>query len=452
MGVTTRVLLALTWCLLCAAPALAQTPTATPEPETQATGVEAAEEAAEAAEEEEAGEGLTAVIAIPGVDGAEDTPVAGAEISVATADGEELGSAVTDETGFWQFPLPGPGSYTATIDPASVVGAELRNPDRATLEVEITPGQFRRLLFPLGEGGGGGGGGQAQLFLQLIVSGVKFGLIIAMAAIGLTLIFGTTGLVNFAHGEMVTLGTLLAFTFEADLGLNIFLAILCAMVAGALFGGFLDVGIFRPLRKRGTGLIAAMVISIGLSLLLRNVLLYVYGGRRLSFSAFAGQTVVQVGPINIVPRDLVIMGASLAILLTVALILQRTRIGKAMRAVADNRDLAESSGIDVQRVILVVWLMGGALAALGGVFQGLDTAVNFELGFRLLLLIFAGVTLGGLGTAYGALIGSLVVGVAVQVSSFWLDPELKNVTALAILILILLVRPQGILGRAERIG
>jgi branched-chain amino acid transport system permease protein len=123
-----------------------------------------------------------------------------------------------------------------------------------------------------------------------------------------------------------------------------------------------------------------------------------------------------------------------------------------MRAVADNRDLAESSGIDVQRVIRSVWVLGGSLAGLGGVFIGLSEQVSWNIGFRMLLLIFAAVVLGGLGTAFGALVGALVVGIGIQVSTLFIPTELKNVGALALLILVLVFRPQGILGRAERIG
>ncbi|MGI9610993.1 MAG: ABC transporter permease subunit, partial [Acidimicrobiia bacterium] len=140
------------------------------------------------------------------------------------------------------------------------------------------------------------------------------------------------------------------------------------------------------------------------------------------------------------------------VLLMVGLALQRTRIGKAMRAVADNRDLAESSGIDVQRVIRIVWIAGGGLAGLGGVLFGLTESIGWEMGFRLLLLMFAGTTLGGLGTAYGALLGCLVVGVFIQLSTLIIPTDTKNIGALLTLVLILLVRPQGLLGRKERIG
>ncbi len=143
---------------------------------------------------------------------------------------------------------------------------------------------------------------------------------------------------------------------------------------------------------------------------------------------------------------------SLAILLGVGLMLTRTRLGKAMRAVADERDLAESSGIDVQRVILAVWILGGALTGIGGIFLGIVESVDYLMGFRLLLLMFAAVTLGGLGSAYGAMVGGLIVGLVSEVSTVWFSSQIKYVWALLVLVVILLVRPQGILGRRERVG
>jgi len=195
-----------------------------------------------------------------------------------------------------------------------------------------------------------------------------------------------------------------------------------------------------------------LVISIGLSIFLRYTFLYFFGGRTRPYGQYAVQRAIEIGPIGIAPKDILSILLSLLVLAGVGLVLQRTKIGKAMRAVADNRDLAESSGIDVERVILFVWMFGGALATLGGVMLGLGEQVSWQMGFQLLLLMFAGVTLGGLGTAYGALLGSVVVGLFVQMSTLVISPELKNVGALLVLILILLVRPQGILGQAERVG
>ena len=152
------------------------------------------------------------------------------------------------------------------------------------------------------------------------------------------------------------------------------------------------------------------------------------------------------------PKDLWIMGISVTILVGVASALQYTRMGKAMRAVADNRDLAASSGIDVEKVIRWVWIAGSALAALGGVLFATSEAVGWEMGFRILLLMFAGVTLGGLGTAYGALVGSIIVGVFVQMSTLVIPNDMKYVGGLLLLIVILVIRPQGILGSRVRIG
>jgi branched-chain amino acid transport system permease protein len=161
---------------------------------------------------------------------------------------------------------------------------------------------------------------------------------------------------------------------------------------------------------------------------------------------------MRLGPIGITPRDLVVTLLSLAVLVGVALMLQRTRMGKATRAVADNPALSASSGIDVERVISVVWIGGAALAGLSGILLGLTQGFNYQLGFKTLLLVFAAVTLGGLGTIWGAIVGAFVIGIFIEVSTLFIPAELKYVGALVVLILVLLVRPQGILGRRERIG
>jgi branched-chain amino acid transport system permease protein len=288
-------------------------------------------------------------------------------------------------------------------------------------------------------------------------------------AIGLSLIFGTTGLVNFSHGEMIGWGMLIAYLFNVyglagflgfmnDLpaplgaGMNLILAATIAIAAGAGLGWALDKFIFGPLRRRGVSLISQMVVTIGMSLVLRYLFLFAFGGTPRFFKDYTAQSAVSLGLVEITPKDMVAATLSVAVLVAVGLFLIFTRMGKAMRAVADNRDLAESSGIDVQRVIRFVWTIGGALAALGGVLLGLSEQVSWNIGFRTLLLVFAGVILGGLGTAFGALVGSVIVGVGIQVSTLFVAPELKNVGALVVLILVLIVRPQGILGRKERVG
>jgi branched-chain amino acid transport system permease protein len=195
-----------------------------------------------------------------------------------------------------------------------------------------------------------------------------------------------------------------------------------------------------------------MIISIGVSLLLRYFYLYIFAGERRSYTQYVIQSAIDFGPFGYAPRDLWIMGISALVLALVALALVRTRIGKATRAVSDNPALAAASGIDVDRVVTTVWIVGTALAALAGVMFALIQQVDFLLGFRVLLLVFAAVVLGGLGTAWGAMVGALIVGVFIEVSTLIIPSELKIAGVLAVLIIILLIRPQGILGRRERIG
>jgi neutral amino acid transport system permease protein len=379
-------------------------------------------------------------------------PVPGVTITVLDADGQEVESTTSDDDGRWEIVVEAGGSYQILLDEESLPeGVDLRDPDRNPLEVRLQSGRMRPAIFALGEGGGGRG--QIEAFFRALANGIKFGLIIAMAAVGLSLIFGTTGLINFAHGELVALGAMLAwFLNVGDPRLQLLVAAVIAIVITAVFGGVLERGMFRPLRKRRLGTFQLVVITIGLSLLVRHVLLVLFGGAPRPFRDYIGQQTVQLGPVSLTPRDMTIMAISAAVLIGVATMLQRTRIGKAMRAVSDNRDLAESSGIDVDRVVLVVWVLGAGLAALGGILFGSAVAVDWFMGFRLLLLMFAGVILGGLGTAYGAMVGGLVVGLVTELSVLWFPAELKFMWALAVLIIVLLVRPQGILGQRERIG
>ena len=387
-------------------------------------------------------------------EGGDDAFAEGVDITVEDADGQEVDTVTSDEDGRWEVALPGPGRYTVTIDTDTLPeGVTLQDEDRTTLTFEMSPGRTRAVLFALTAGFGGRELASGfERFVRLSVQGIRFGLVLGMAAVGLSLIFGTTGLVNFAHGELVTYGAIVAFLFNVTIGWPMLVAAPLAIAIAALTGSLVDRGFWRPLRNRGTGLIAMMVISIGVGLFVRYVFLFQFQGFPRGYREWAGQTSWDLGPLRIVPRDFWTIVISLVVLLGVALFIQMTRMGKAMRAVSDNRDLAESSGIDVDRVINFVWASGAGLAALGGILHGLAQQVTWQMGFQLLLLMFAGVVLGGLGSAYGALVGSLVVGVAVEVSTLWIPSEFKTVVALWILVGILLVRPQGILGYAERVG
>lgn len=425
------------------APAAAQAPPPPPAP--SAPAAPSADPSA-APDGEEPVEGIAGTLANAG------EPVEGVEIAV-EQDGQEVGTATTDEQGRWRVPVPGPGDYTVLLDVETLPeGTDLRDEDASSRDVTVREGQGNApALFLLGEGRSGGSS-RLDRAPQLIVGGLQFGLVLAMGAIGLSLIFGTTGLTNFAHGELITGGAILGYALNVGLGLNLIPATVIAVIVGGVLGALLDRGLWRPLRKRGTSLIAQLVVSIGLSFVLRYLYLIYYEGSARSYAQYSTQSPVDLGPVGVLPRDMVIIAVSLLVLVAVGLGLQRTRFGKATRAVADNPSLAATSGIDVEKVNNIVWAMGTALAVLGGIFLALSQQVGYQLGQNALLLLFAGVTLGGLGTAYGALVGSLVIGLFTQLSTLFIAAELQVVGALVILILILVVRPQGILGSRERVG
>ena len=384
----------------------------------------------------------------------EKKPVTGVKVSVSNSAGLAIGEGVTDSAGLATIPVPAKDDYVVTLDVASLPSGVTLVEGTKTV-VNIVKDSFttnsKRVTFFAGSVGESG----ASLFdrvAQRLVDGIRLGLIIAICSVGLSLIFGTTGLTNFAHGEMVTFGGLIAFWFNVLLGIPLLIAAPLVIALGGVLGLAMNGIIFAKLRKRGIGLISQLVVSVGLSIMLRNMYLYQFGGRTRPLDDFSLQVAKSFGPVSITMRDLTTAIISLVVLLSVAAFLQRSRTGKAIRAVSDNPSLASSTGIDTQKIIRVVWFAGGALAAMGGVFRGLDEQVGFEMGSGLIFLMFAGITLGGLGSAYGALIGGFFVGLLVELASLVVPAELKNAPALLILIIVLVVRPQGILGRKQRVG
>jgi len=401
----------------------------------------------------------------------ENLRVEGVVIVLLDAQENELGQSTTNSEGFVEFPLSAKADLVLVLDEATLpegLSLSSRSPSTQLISEASLLSSSKVVNFFTGESQSIGQSFPERL-AQRLADGVRLGLILAMCSVGLSLIFGTTGLTNFAHGEMVTFGALAAFVFNitglsflgflsflpgvTDQGtFHIFYAAPLGIILGGGFGWLLNARIFGPLRRRGIGLITQMVLTIGLSILLRNFFLSRFEGRSRPFREFGLQKSLSIGPVSITPRDLTISVLSLLILVAVAMSLRFTRLGKATRAVSDNADLASATGIDSERVIRLVWILGGVLAATGGIFRGLDEQVSFEMGSRLLFLLFAGITLGGLGSAFGALVGGFLVGVLVEVASLVVPTELKNAPALIILILVLLVRPQGILGRAQRVG
>ncbi|WP_166351245.1 branched-chain amino acid ABC transporter permease [Phytoactinopolyspora limicola] len=356
----------------------------------------------------------------------------------------------TDENGDWLIPVPQPGSYTVTLDEATLPDdVVLRDPDDNPWSGDVRSGRSQIVRFNLGEGLTRETSTINRVIERTAV-GIRFGLLLALAAVGLSLIFGTMGLTNFAHAEQVAIGGLVGYTFAATMGIPLLLAAVLTLLAGCIVGWTQDAGLWKPLRRRGTGIIPMMIITIGLSLFARSVLQAIYGSSPRAFPHRSD--VVALGPTRLTVNDYISMAVALVLLVAVAYVLLRTRWGKATRAVSDNPALAAASGINVDMVIRGVWTAGAGLAALGGMLLGLSQQVSAQMGINMLLLMFAAVVLGGLGTAFGAMAGALIVGIFIEVSTIVIPTEIKNVGALAILIVILLLRPQGILGRRERVG
>lgn len=386
-------------------------------------------------------------------------PITGVTLTVQTSSGSSIGSAVTDSEGRVYIPIEGGGTYKVVLDEDSLPdGVELSGNASTEKDISVFLEGATNVQFQIGvtevEQVGFG-----ERFAQSLVKGLKLGLIIALAGLGLSLIFGTTGLTNFAHGELMTFGAIAAFVFNRGVGLPVIPAAVLAFIVSGLFGYVQDKGLWGPLRRRGTGLIAMMIVSIGMAILLRYLFQYGFGGSRRSYTQYRAQGPHAWGPIRIADKEIAIIIVSVIIIAIVCFALMTTRWGKAMRAVADNPALAASSGMKVDSVITSVWVLGTALTGLAGVLYGIDQQVQFVMGFNLLLLIFAAITLGGLGTIWGALLGSIIIGLFVEaaptISIFGVQPvpdSIKNVGALLVLILILLVRPQGLLGKAQRVG
>jgi len=402
------------------------------------------------AAQESQGEGIRGTFVNRDDDG---KPVAGVDVLVRDVGGKEVGTATSDDEGKYALKLPGPGSYTAELQIDSLPdGVKLTDASKTKLSFQVLPNQQKPLIFPFGKDTRKVVSTWDKLPSTLL-DGVRLGLIIAMCAIGLSLIYGTTQFTNFAHGEMVMFGALVTWFLNQEAGWGVIPAALLATVLAGAFGAVQELGLWGPLRRRRSGAFGMMTVSFGLSLLLVNLYQYVYGPRSKPYSQYAIQKpLFTLGNSNVPPRVVATIVLSVIVLGGVALFLQKARFGKAMRAVADNGPLASASGINTDRVILLVWIMGSALAGLGGVLNSLDQQVQFQQGSNLLLLMFAGITLGGLGTSFGAAAGCFVLGIAIQVSTLWITPSLKNVGALAILVMVLLFRPQGVFGRRERVG
>ena len=409
-------------------------------------------------------------------------PIAEATV---TLTGPEKATTTTDAKGLWAFSVKADGSYKVSID-ASLASQHGLNSTTSTVEIKksdfskqrgvvrfdeaqagattgtqspspTTPGQTQSAS-PQSSGSansGESGGSSSNIgarFWQQLYSGIIFGLMLGLMSVGMNLVYGTTGLSSFSHGEQVTLGGLLAYTGTQIFHWPLLLSAVFAVAVGALTGWIQNDLVWAPLRRRHVGTIQQMIVTIGLSMVMQYLFQFFYGGdiKGVTTSVAHGY---RLGPITTDTPTLVSAVIAIVVIFAVSFFLYRTRLGRATRAVSDNAPLAAASGINVEQVVRIVWILSCALAALSGVLLGVYlNGIQWNTGALLLLLMFAAVTLGGLGTANGALVGSLIIGIVADMSSLVIPNDMRYASALAILIIVLLIRPQGLFGVLQRVG
>ncbi|WP_204163804.1 branched-chain amino acid ABC transporter permease [Nocardioides solisilvae] len=373
------------------------------------------------------------------------------EIKVTSPSGEET-VLTTNEQGKWNLAAEEEGPWTLEVDQETLPdGVATTGEDVITVQARYgatTPG-----LIPVRTESYSSERSFGEYLAQSTVNGLRLGLLLALAAVGLSLIYGTTRLSSFSHAEQVTLGGMVAYGLVNVGGMNLWVGGALTVLVCAATGWTQDRLMWQPLRRRGLGLTQMMIVTIGLSLAMQYCFQYFVGARTVRVVQ-DNPDVLELGPITLTYQSLAAMGISVVVLAAVGYGLLRTRVGRATRAVSDNPALAAASGIDVDKVIRLVWVVATGLAGLSGIMYALVTnGIKWDSGMQILLLLFAAVTLGGLGTAFGALLGALIIGMVVELSPvFGMPGDFKYATAMLILILLLLVRPQGLLGKAERVG
>jgi neutral amino acid transport system permease protein len=282
------------------------------------------------------------------------------------------------------------------------------------------------------------------------LNGLSLGAIYALGAVGLTLVYGILKLVNFAHGDFLTFGAYMAYLVNITWGLPLVYGVAFAIATTALLGIALEKVIWAPMRTRGAGMLQLLLMTIGLAFVIRYGIQFIWGTELRQLDVNRTDT-VNFLDLRIGRTQLIVIIVGFITLLATGLMLRMTLLGKRMRALSDDLDLAETSGINTGQVILYTWVFAAGLAGLAGVFAAALTQLNPELGFELLLPIFAAVVLGGIGNAFGALAAGIVLGLVIEWSTFIVAPGLKLAVGFLILIIVLIIRPQGIFGQARAV-
>jgi branched-subunit amino acid ABC-type transport system permease component len=292
------------------------------------------------------------------------------------------------------------------------------------------------------------------VFLQLVANGLVTGSVYAIAAVGVSLVYGLLRLVNFAYGDFMAFGAFVAFAVNGPLRQSMVVAALAGMAATAALSLVLDVVLWQPMRARRAGFMSLFLASIGLALVLRQSLLLAAGSAPRSYNVNPYRVFV-LGSVRLSEAQVIAIATAAVTIVLVGLFLALTTWGRVLRAMADDRALAAVAGIDVAGATRLAWLISGLLAGLAGVLAAMvEYSFDPNFGFQLLLPVFAAVVLGGIGSAYGALLGGLALGLAQEVSTWsgfagGVNPVYKPVVAFGVLAVALLIRPQGFFGQAR---
>ncbi|MEW6088774.1 MAG: branched-chain amino acid ABC transporter permease [bacterium] len=283
--------------------------------------------------------------------------------------------------------------------------------------------------------------------LQLIVNGIIMGSIIVLGSIGLTLTYGILNFANFAHGDFMAAGAYLCLFF-LGLKLPFIVSIILSILVASGLGILLDCCLYRKLREKTP--VTLLIASIGVALFLRNLIQMIWGPQISYYSSELQMAKKLPFGVKIKPDEIFIIITSFLLIIAVHFFLKKSKIGKAMRALSDNMQLAGIIGIETEKIIFWTWGLGCALAAVGGIFLGLEVQLRPVMGWDVLLPVFAGVILGGIGSPYGAMAGGMIIGISQEVSTVFINPAYKSVVSFIILILVLLIRPEGLFGKKER--
>ena len=283
------------------------------------------------------------------------------------------------------------------------------------------------------------------LFLASLGFGLVTASVLAIAAVGFTLQFGVTDVLNLAYGAIMIFGAFVAYAVNSA-GYSVWLGLVAAVIACALLSTLVNSGVYAPFQRRGASPITMVIVSLGMTLIIEFGVQAVSGGTAVSYTMSNGPT-LQAGGLNLTGVQVVIMVLAVLVMVAVHGLLRYTKLGKAMRATAANRSLARNCGIRASRVITLTWAITGALCGLAGVVFAID-AGSFDATSTdiFLILILAAVFLGGPGQAYGAMLGAVVIGLATEVSAVFIPADYKYVVAFVVLLVMLGVRPTGLLG------